>query len=99
MLLDDYVVVQGLLFYRIAIMFQLREETKQHIAKVVGRPFDQVCQMDLEDVIAVATAKHGVPPKFAKTIDVRKLGRGNPYLATGRITTKETLYKELNNIR
>ncbi len=79
-------------------MFRLNEEAKKAIQRTVGLSVEELAQSSFneEDFIEKQT---GTPLHFPARMDQRKRGRGNPYLALGRITRPEEIEKKAKAIR
>ncbi len=69
---------------RIMSIFALSERTKKSIADSVGMPFDKICDLSLEEELAIASKKFGRKIIFLRKRDNRRIGRGSPYILDSR---------------
>jgi len=72
----------------------ISEEAKKVLENSLGLPYEQLCGLDIHEEIAFVEAKKGKRPKFIH--DPKKIGRGNPLLALGKITTMEEINKKID---
>jgi len=75
-------------------MAMISEEAKKALENSLGLPYEQLCGMDIHEEIAFVTAKTGEIPRFIH--EPRKIGRGNPLLALGKIITMEEINKKID---
>ena len=75
-------------------MAMISDEAKKVLENSLGLPYEQLCGMDIHEEIALVVAKTGKRPKFVH--DPRKINRGNPLLALGKITTMEEINKKID---
>jgi hypothetical protein len=73
------------------------EEAKKVLENSVGLPYEQLCGLNIREEIAIVKAKTGQSLKFIH--DPRKVGRGNPLLAKGKITTMDEINKKIDALR
>lgn len=78
---------------------QLTEKTKALLEQRLGKSLSEIRRMDLEEEIAFVEKRTGKKLVFSRKIDSRMIGRGNPLLAQGRITTKEREEKWFRKLR
>ena len=67
------------------------EKAKKVLENSLGLPYEQLCELDINEEITFVRAKTGQSLEFIH--DPRRVGRGNPLLAKGKITTMN----EINN--
>ena len=79
-------------------MYELKEETKRNIERVVGLPFETIKTLTVEEEIAHVEAKTGKKLKFPATVDSRLMSSGEPLIAMGRLRTMEDIDKALDKI-
>lgn len=79
-------------------IFELSERTKKSISNCVGKPFDEICNLSLEEEIAAASKVCGHQIGFSRKPDDRRVGRGNPYLAKRKFRTLEEVEKKIARI-
>jgi len=77
-------------------MVMISEEAKKVLENSLGLPYEQLCGMDIHEEIALVVAKTGKRPEFIH--DPRKISRGNPLLALGKITTMEEINKKIDTL-
>ena len=70
------------------------EETKKVLEKNIGLPYEQLCGLDIHEEITYIKAKTGQSLKFIH--DPKKIGRGNPLLAKGKITTMSEIDEKID---
>lgn len=80
-------------------VYVLSERTKESIADCVGMAFDKICNLSLEDEIAVASKKYGRKIVFSRKQDNRRIVRGSPYLAKRKFRTLEEVEKKIARIK
>lgn len=77
----------------------LRQKTKEHIERVVGKPFDTISKMGLREEIAYIEKKTNMPLVFSRKIDHRMKGRGSPLIARRRLYTMEEANKKIEELK
>jgi len=75
-------------------MAMISEETKKALENNLGLPYEQLCGLDIHEEIAFVGSKTGKSLEFIH--DPRKIGRGNPLLAQGKITTMEEINRKID---
>jgi len=70
------------------------EEAKRALENSLGLPYEQLCGLDINEEAAFIRAKTGRSPQFVH--DNRKISRGNPLLARGKLTTMEKINKKID---
>jgi len=80
-------------------MFRLNEEAKKAIQRTVGLSVEELARFSSGEEEKYIAKQSGIPLHFAVGVDSRKRGRGNPYLALGRITRPEEIEKKAKAIR
>jgi hypothetical protein len=75
-------------------MIMIAEEAKKVLEKNLGLSYEQLCGLDINEEIAFVREKTGKSLKFIH--DPRKIGRGNPLLALGKITTMEEINTKID---
>jgi len=78
--------------------FSLKSITKHNIENCVSVPFSDLVSMDYDEKNQLLTQLKGEKVVFSKTRDVRKIGRGNPFLARRRFRTIEEVDKKITGI-
>lgn len=79
-------------------MYELKEETKRNIERVVGLPFETIKTLTVEEKIAHVEARTGKKLKFQATVDGRLVSSGEPLIAMGRFRTMEDVDRKLDKI-
>ena len=77
----------------------LTNETKILLEKKLGKSLTEIKQMDLDEEITFVEKKTGKKLHFSRKVDFRMMGRGNPLLAQGRLTTKEQEIKWFRKLK
>jgi len=72
----------------------ISEETRKTLEKNIGLPYKQLCGLNIREEIALVREKTGKSPSFFH--DPRKISRGNPLLAQGKITTMEEINTKID---
>lgn len=85
--------------YKKMAIYELSERTKKSIANCVGKPFDEICNLSLDEEITIASKKCGHKVGFSRNHDNRRIGRGSPYLAKWKFRTLEEVEKKIARIR
>jgi len=75
-------------------MATISEESKKALENSLGLPYEQLCGMDIHEEIAFVVSKTGKRPHFIH--DPRKISRGNPLLALGKVITMEEINKKID---
>ena len=78
-------------------MYELKEETKRNIERVVGLPFETIKTLTVEEEIAHVEVKTGKKLKFPTTAD-RLMSSGEPLITMGRFRTMEDVDRKLDKI-
>ena len=78
-------------------MYKLSDETKKHLSETIGIPYEQLIQMDDEEITAYIEQKNGKKLTYGEP---RILGSGDDsvLLDRGRIRTIEDVEKEMDKI-
>ena len=79
-------------------MYELKEETKRNIERVVGLPFETIKTLTVEEKIAHVEARTGKKLKFPTTVDSRLMSSGEPLITMGRFRTMEDVDRKLDKI-
>lgn len=79
-------------------MYELKEETKRNIERVVGLPFETIKTLTVEEEIAHVEAKTGKKLKFPTTFDSKLMSSGEPLITMGRFRTMEDVDRKLDKI-
>lgn len=79
-------------------MYELKEETKRNIERVVGLPFETIKTLTVEEEIAHVEAKTGRKLKFPTAVDSRLMSSGEPLITMGRFRTMENVDRKLDKI-
>jgi len=75
------------------------KEAQIALEKGIGLTLSQIYEMNVADEIAFVKAKTGKNIIFSKRTDSRKIGRGNPLLARGKITTIEEINAKIDALQ
>lgn len=67
----------------------LKEETVKNLERVIGKPLDEIRNMDLSDEIAYIERKNEEKLRFPEHIDWRFTSTGEPLITMGRCRTME----------
>lgn len=80
-------------------VYMFSDRTKKSIADCVGLTFDKICNLSLEEEIAIASKKYGRKIVFSQKRDSRHFGRGNPLLSSRKFRTLEEVEKRIARIK
>ena len=72
------------------------KEAQRVLERDIGLTMSQIYDLDVPDEIAYVQAKTGKPLTFPQILDTRKIGRGNPLLARGKVTTMEEVNAKID---
>lgn len=75
----------------------LDKETKLAIEKIIGKPYDEIIQMDLDQELGYIYDKKGTEVRFPNSLKTM-MSRGNPYCATGRIALLDLFKEEVTGL-
>ena len=78
-------------------MYKLSDETKKHLSETIGIPYEQLIQMDDEEITAYIEQKNGSKLTYSKP-KMHGSGDDSVLLDRGRIRTMEDVNKELDKI-
>ena len=76
-------------------MFRLSDEAKQVIADTLGLAVGKVSELDFDEEVKIVQKRTGKKLLFPKNVDLRKIGRGSPLVAEGRITTNDDIERKI----
>lgn len=76
-------------------IYELSERTKKSLENCIGIPFDEICNLSMEEEISVVSRKCRHKVGFSQKRDAQRVGRGNPYLAKRKFRTLEEVEKRL----
>ena len=79
-------------------MYSLKPTTKRNVETCVSLPFSELVSVDHDDEMCVLKPINGKRIVFPIKKDIRRIGRGNPYLARRRLRTMEEVDKRLSEI-
>lgn len=68
----------------------MAKETQILLEKRLGKNIAEIREMNFDEEMAFIESKCGQRPRFSRKVDLRRSSRGNPLLAQGRITTRES---------
>jgi len=75
------------------------KEAQRVLERDIGLTLSQIDALSLSEEIAYVQAKTGKPLTFPEILDTRKIGRGNPLLARGKVTTMEEVNAKIDAMR
>lgn len=77
----------------------LTEATKVSLESILGKPLEEISEMDFEEEIRFVEEKTKKPLVFSKKVDTRMSGRGNPLITRRRITTLEDVENKMSRLK
>jgi len=77
----------------------LTEATKVSLESILGKPLEEISEMDFEEEIRFVEERTKKPLVFSKKIDTRMSGRGNPLITRRRITTLEDVENKMSRLK
>lgn len=80
-------------------MSGLSIQARKCIEQSVGMPFEDILRMSPEEELEHVQKKTGRPVTYSKKLIGSIMGRGNPYIAVGKITMPEDMERRLKAIR
>ena len=80
-------------------MFELSDETKESLSKIIGIPYDKLITMDDDEITAYIEKKNGKKIGYSKP-DIRHSGSGDDsvLIDKGRFTTMEEVDKKIDKL-
>ena len=78
-------------------MYELSDETKKHLSEIIGIPYEQLIQMDNEEITAYIEQKNGKKLTYSKP-RITGSGDDSVLLDRERLITMEDVDKRLDKI-
>lgn len=77
----------------------LKEKTKAHLERVIGKPLEDVAKMDLKEEIRYVERKTSKPLVYSTQVDHRIKGRGSPLIAKRRLFTMTDVDRRIGELK
>ena len=77
----------------------LQEETKRSLESIIGKPLNEVSEMNFDEEVCYVETVTKRPLDFSKKTDSRMTGRGNPLITRRRIMTMKDVDKRISEMK